>query len=69
MDILPHHILEEAVYKHPGDWAGQLNYITACANELITEQAITIEQQRNELIELKRDNTFLRQANRSLAAV
>jgi hypothetical protein len=67
MDILPHRIIEEAVYKHPGDWAGQLHYITSRANEFLMEQAVTIEQQRNELFELKRDKAFLTQANRSLA--
>ena len=69
MDILPHHIIEEAVYKHPGDWAGQLSYITSRANEIITEQAATMEEQRNELIDLKREKAFLLQANRSLAEI
>lgn len=69
MDSLPHRIIEEAVYKHPGDWAGQLSYITTRANEIISEQGAMIGQQRDELIELKRDNAFLRHANLSLASV
>ena len=67
MDSLPHHILEEALYKHPGDWAGQLNYITTKANLIIREQSELITKQRDELIDLKRDKAFLRQANKSLA--
>jgi len=69
MYTLPHKVIEDAVYKHPGDWAGQLSYITSKANEIMREQAETILQQRDELIELKRNNTFLKQANQSLVFV
>ena len=66
-DSLPHSILEEAMYKHPNDWAGQLSYITSRANLIIKEQSQQIIEHRDEIIELKRDKAFLRQANQSLA--